>query len=157
MDASSHYHVSMHAPTWHTLHRLSLSFVVALGLAACERGPTLDPALADAPLPALADAIDRELADAGAWYFRRNCAACHRLGGEALIGPDLAGVTERRDMRWLAAMIRRPDSMLVADSVAGALLGAYQIPMTTRGLDGARIRAILEFLRRADRGASSGG
>jgi mono/diheme cytochrome c family protein len=155
--APARYPTGMPPPTRHALDHLALLFLVAGGLTACERGPALDPGLASAPLPASADPVDTELADAGAWYFRRNCAACHRLGGEALIGPDLAGVTERRDMRWIAAMIRRPDSMLVADSLASALLETYQIPMTTRGLDGARIRAILEFLRRADRGEPSEG
>jgi hypothetical protein len=49
-------------------------------------------------------------------------------------------------------MIRRPDSMLVNDSIARSLLQRYQVPMLDRQLDGARVRAIMEFLRRADRG-----
>lgn len=127
---------------------------MALALVAgCERGPTLDPALANAPLPALESPVDDALADAGAWYFQRNCVACHSVGGGDAVGPDLAGVTERRSLPWIEAMVRRPDSMVVADSVARDLLGRYQVPMIDRGLDGARIRAILEFLRRADRGA----
>lgn len=123
-----------------------------LASAACERGPALDPALADAPLPSADQPLDQALADAGAWYFQRNCVACHSVGGGDGVGPDLAGVTERREMAWIAAMVRRPDSMVVADSVARALLARYQVPMLDRQLDGARIRAILEFLRRADRG-----
>lgn len=137
-----------------------LGFLLFAGLAAltaaCERGPALDPALADAPLPDLATPIDQELADAGAWYFRRNCSACHHVGGtEALIGPNLAGVTQRREMPWIAAMIRRPDSMVMHDSTARALLEQYKVPMANRELDGARIRAVIEFLRRADHGPAS--
>ena len=124
--------------------------------AACERGPVLDPALAEAPLPALTAPIDQKLADAGAWYFRRNCSACHHVGGsDALIGPNLAGVTERREMAWIAAMIRRPDSMIMHDSTARALLEQYKVPMANRELDGARIRAVIEFLRRADSGPAA--
>jgi mono/diheme cytochrome c family protein len=129
---------------------LLLAGVVVAG--ACERGPAPDPAAADAPLPAPGDPVDDALADAGAWTFRRQCAACHTLGGGPVVGPDLAGVTRRREMRWIEAMIRNPDSMLVADATARALLGAYQVPMLDRRLDDARIRAVLEFLRRADRG-----
>jgi mono/diheme cytochrome c family protein len=119
---------------------------------ACERGPALDPALADAPLPAPDAPVDAELAAAGAWYFQRNCVACHSVGGGDGVGPDLGGITERRTPVWIEAMIRRPDSMLVNDSTARALLQRYQVPMLDRQLDGPRIRAIMEFLRRADRG-----
>lgn len=130
-----------------------LSFAaLALALTGCERGPTLDPALASAPLPGPGAPIDQTLADAGAWYFRRNCSACHHLGEGAIIGPDLAGVTRRRPIHWIAAMIRNPDSMLVADTVAAALLAQYQVPMANRQLDHPRILALLEFLRRADAG-----
>ena len=30
-------------------------------------------------------------------FFRQNCANCHTIGGGRLTGPDLKGVTERRD------------------------------------------------------------
>jgi mono/diheme cytochrome c family protein len=126
-----------------------------LAFGACQRGPPLDPEVGARPLPSSAARIDDALADAGAWYFRRNCAACHMVGGEQeLIGPNLDGVTERREMTWIAAMIRRPDSMIVSDSIAAALFAEYQVPMANRRLDAARIRAILEFLWRADHGPS---
>jgi mono/diheme cytochrome c family protein len=133
----------------------AVSAALMLATVACERGPELDPALADAPLPVPGAPVDDRLADAGAWYFQRNCVACHSMGGGDGVGPDLAGVTDRRTLPWIEAMVRRPDSMLVADSVARALLERYQVPMLDRQLDGARIRAILEFLRRADRGPGS--
>lgn len=130
-----------------------LGLMLLAALSACERGPVLDPALALEPLPSPEQPVDEALADAGAWYFRRNCSACHQVGGDTeLIGPNLAGVTERRDLHWIAAMIRRPDSMVMNDSIARALLERYGVPMANRQLDGARIRALIEFLRRADRG-----
>lgn len=124
----------------------------ASSLGACERGPALDAALAEAPLPAPDAPVDTELADAGAWYFQRNCVACHSVGGGDGVGPDLEGISTRRSPAWIEAMIRRPDSMLVNDSIARALLQRYQVPMLDRQLDGARVRAIMEFLRRADQG-----
>jgi mono/diheme cytochrome c family protein len=114
--------------------------------------------VAERPAPGPGHVVDDALADAGAWYFRRNCAACHMVGGDQeLIGPNLEGVTHRREMRWIAAMIRRPDSMVMNDSVARALLAEYQVPMANRQLDGARIRAIQEFLWRADHGSGNPG
>ena len=131
--------------------------LVAVGFSACDVGVDLDPALADAPMPARYDPIDPELADAGAWLFQHNCSACHYLGAVSMIGPDLAGVTERRSLEWIAAMIRKPDSMLVADTIAQRLLQQYQVPMANRRLDGARVRALIEFLRRADLGPGPAG
>lgn len=132
--------------------RATLTLTLGIALAACAAGVDLDPALADAPMPDTYGPVDAELADAGAWLFQRNCSACHSIGGGSLIGPDLSGVTERRSLDWIAAMIRRPDSMMAADTIAQRLRAEYQVPMADRRLDGARIRALIEFLRRADIG-----
>lgn len=90
------------------------------------------------------------MADVGAELFRRNCVACHSVGGGSVVGPDLRGVTTRRTPEWIRGMIARPDSMLRVDSVAQALLVHYQVPMLNRELDAARVRAVMEFLWRAD-------
>ena len=44
----------------------------------------------------------------GGRLFRINCAGCHGLAAQGLVGPDLNGVTERKTMpslcsRWSAA------------------------------------------------------
>ncbi len=41
-------------------------------------------------------------------YFKNNCAACHTIGGGRLTGPDLKGVTSRRDRAWLTRFIPAP-------------------------------------------------
>ena len=129
------------------------ALVLVAGLAGCS-APALDLDGADGPLPDRFTPIDDGLAESGAWLFRRNCSACHHLGEGDRIGPDLAGVTERRSYEWIEAMIRRPDSMLAVDSIAQAMLLQYQVPMADRRLGPERVRALLEFLRRADRGAA---
>jgi protein SCO1/2 len=50
----------------------------------------------------------------GEYMFKAHCAACHTVGQGAYIGPDLLGVTRRRDRQWLAEFIFAPDKMLAA-------------------------------------------
>lgn len=106
------------------------------------------------PLPGPETPIDPALADLGAQVFEARCAGCHHLTGEPRLGPNLAGITLARDPAWLRAMIQRPDSMTQHDPIARALLDHYQVRMIVPGgMDGGATRAVLEFLRRADRGA----
>jgi len=44
--------------------------------------------------------------------FRLNCTSCHTIGGGRLVGPDLLGVTERKDRAWLARFIVDPKSVI---------------------------------------------
>jgi len=109
---------------------------------------------ADAPLPARGDSIDDRLAELGASVFARHCAACHAVTGEPRIGPNLAGVTLRREPAWIRAMVLRPDSMTRDDPVASALKQAFGVQMMVVGDVGpGHARAVLEFLRRVDGGA----
>lgn len=108
-------------------------------------------AWAGTPLPAPGDAVDPELAAVGASVFEGHCAACHAVTGEPKLGPNLAGVTLRREAAWIRAMILRPDSMTRADSVAAALKARYGVQMLVVGkVDGTGARAVIEFLRRVD-------
>ena len=45
----------------------------------------------------------------GQALFKRICAPCHTIGVGDRVGPDLRGVTERRDHAWLADFIMHPD------------------------------------------------
>lgn len=60
-------------------------------------------------------------AQTGEELFKNNCAACHRLTADKLVGPGLLGVGERRSQEWLlswtknsAALIESGDSSAVA-------------------------------------------
>lgn len=109
-------------------------------------------ALPDADTP-----VDGDLAALGADIFEAHCSACHAVTGPMKIGPNLSGVTQRRDVAWIQAMILHPDSMTANDPVAAALKkehgGVQMIPVGTVGATDAR--AIIEFFRRVD--AQSGG
>ena len=45
-------------------------------------------------------------------FFATNCASCHTIGGGALTGPDLSGVTERADRAWLERFLVDPQAMI---------------------------------------------
>ncbi len=110
-----------------------------------------------AELPEPGDPVDDSLASLGAELFRAKCASCHAVRGESPIGPELAGVTERRSPAWLQAMILAPDSMVREDPAAQSLKIRYQVQMMVPGgIDAVETRAVLEFLRRVDAGPREG-
>ena len=47
----------------------------------------------------------------GQTLFKKLCAPCHTIGVGDRVGPDLRGVTERREHAWLENFIRHPDTM----------------------------------------------
>lgn len=124
-----------------------------------SRGHALDRALspwAQAPLPTPGSPVDHALADLGAQVFDASCKACHAVRGEPRLGPNLEGVTRRREYPWLRDMIMAPDSMTRDDPVARSLFLGYGVQMMVAGgMDAARTRAVLEFLRRADAGEAA--
>jgi mono/diheme cytochrome c family protein len=95
---------------------------------------------------ALGETIDQVLADSGKAAFESKCTACHKFG-ERYVGPDLAGVTERRKPEWIMNMALNPQEMLEKDPTAKELLGEYMTPMPNQNLTEAEARSILEFFR----------
>ena len=80
-------------------------------------------------------------------FTAKGCVACHTFGGGKLVGPDLAGLTERRSFAWTFHMVTNPDSMLRNDSTAKALLAEYFTPMTDVGVTPEQFRALWEHMR----------
>ena len=60
----------------------------------------------------------------GQAMYKKICAPCHTIGVGDRVGPDLRGVTERRDRAWLASYIRNPAAMLARDDPAARELAA---------------------------------
>jgi mono/diheme cytochrome c family protein len=93
--------------------------------------------------------IDQELASQGEDLFtQRGCVACHKIGEGRLVGPDLAGVTDRRSFTWIYSIITNPDSMLRSDSTAQRLLGEYFTPMPNQKVQPEEAQALYEYLRK---------
>ena len=84
----------------------------------------------------------------GAFAFRARCASCHRVGGGDDLGPDLAGVTQKRDRAWLSRWIQEPDKMIAEkDPTAVALLAKWNnLRMPNLGLGPVEADAILNYL-----------
>ncbi|GLZ89356.1 hypothetical protein Pres01_54070 [Metapseudomonas resinovorans] len=64
------------------------------------------------PGPSYTSAKPIENPEAGRFLFRSACSACHTIGQGDSLGPDLKGITSRRDKDWLRRFIKAPDQML---------------------------------------------
>lgn len=76
-------------------------------------GARCTAALATAALACAAAPLAASAQEA-AELFRQSCAACHTIGGGRLTGPDLKGVTGRKDRAWLEAFIQDPKARIDA-------------------------------------------
>ncbi len=84
----------------------------------------------------------------GVKIFQENCVACHTVGQGDLVGPDLKGVTTRRDRDWLTRWIAAPDRVLAEkDPIATELLAQYNnLAMPNLGLTDAEVASVIAFL-----------
>lgn len=97
--------------------------------------------------PVSADAAPA-LVDRTQYLFAKRCAACHTIGAGEALGPDLAGVTSRRDRPWLTRFITAPERMNAAgDPIAVALRSKYkEVRMPNLGLTEADAKALIEYI-----------
>lgn len=88
----------------------------------------------------------------GEAVFQQKCAACHTIGGGKLVGPDLKGVTERRDATWLRQFIADPTKVLASgDPTASQLLQEYNnVPMPNLGLTPQEVEDLIAYLAAQD-------
>ena len=92
-----------------------------------------------------------ENAEKGEAVFKeKGCTACHTIGGGKLTGPDLAGVTERREEQWLREWIKSPDQMIMTDPIAKELLKEYFVPMPNQGLTDEEVDEVIIYLKYED-------
>ena len=84
----------------------------------------------------------------GERLFASKCSACHSIGQGDRIGPDLAGVAQRRERAWLARYIAAPDELLAAgDPTASVLFKQYkEVRMPNLKLGSSDVADIVQFL-----------
>lgn len=92
----------------------------------------------------------------GESLFRTRCSACHAIGAsDGLLrqGPDLLGVTERRERAWLARWLAEPDVMLAeGDPIALQLFAANRnLPMPNMRLNAFEVEALIGYMEEESR------
>jgi protein SCO1/2 len=88
--------------------------------------------------------------DQGRYLFATQCAACHTIGHGDKIGPDLQGVADIRDPKWLKHFIRTPDQMVTdGDPIATALFTKYkQVRMPNLRMADEDIDEVIDFMKK---------
>jgi len=84
----------------------------------------------------------------GEEIFRKTCSACHTVGRGVLIGPDLAGVTDRRSEEWILQFVTSSQTMVKAgDADAVAVFEEFnKIQMPDQALSSTEFQQLLEYI-----------
>ena len=119
--------------------------------------------LPDPDSDSYANAPELRKLSSGESLFRTRCAACHTIGegdimktGE-LLGPDLLGVTQKRETEWLTRWLAEPEKMLEEkDPIVMELYAQFnEMPMPNMQLNGAEVASLLEFMETESRRVES--
>lgn len=95
---------------------------------------------------AQAEAHADDTPDPAALLFAQKCATCHNLGGGKKVGPDLLGVTDRRDKAWFTSFVKNPGALIDSkDSVASELFAEYGVRMPELGLTDADAEGLWSY------------
>lgn len=107
------------------------------------------------------DAPELQIPTMGENLFRSRCTACHTIGGEVrtvggegieknrrALGPDLFGITQKRERRWLVDWLKDPAGMLAEnDPIATRLYAQYNnVMMPNFHLSQIEVDALIEYM-----------
>ncbi len=78
----------------------------------------------------------------------QQCKACHTIGGGKLVGPDLKGISERRNEAWLIKFIQNSQDMVQSgDELAVKVFNENnKIPMPVNKLTDEQVIGVLAFI-----------
>ena len=143
-------------PAWADVEEASLSeeerwqaltYIWSLGGEAGGEAPATTATLTPAPPVLTGDPTS------GQYIFQENCQVCHYIGGGRLIGPDLEGVTERREVSWLKVQIQSPSVHREQNNpISIANLEEFGLPMPDLGLTEQQVEAIIVYLSTGETG-----
>ncbi|PWJ60151.1 mono/diheme cytochrome c family protein [Dyadobacter jejuensis] len=100
---------------------------------------------------AAADAGGADVAH-GETVFKNNCAQCHAITDERVVGPGLKGATSRNDMAWLTKWVKNSQAMIASgDPYAVKIYNEYSKAQMTSfpGLSEEDIKAIFAYVDNA--------
>jgi nitrite reductase (NO-forming) len=81
-------------------------------------------------------------------FQTKGCHTCHAIGKGKLIGPDLQGVSKRRQEEWLRRWLADPAAMMRADPELQEWPEEYGgIIMPNQNLATAEIQALIAYMR----------
>ncbi len=92
----------------------------------------------------------------GQALFIKACATCHTVGQGEKVGPDLAGLTERRDADWIKSYLMSPAKLRSnKDPIALDLQKKYPaVRMPNLGLADTDVADLLSYLETQNRAAA---
>jgi mono/diheme cytochrome c family protein len=92
----------------------------------------------------------------GEALYQKNCSSCHTLGGGDTAGPDLQGITERRDPEFIRRFIADPAAVIAeGDPDVKAMVEKFRgLQMPDVGLADADVDAVVAYLEAQDGGSS---
>ena len=87
----------------------------------------------------------------GEKLFKSYCASCHSPGTAKLVGPGLAGISDKRDKEWLHSWIKNSPAMVAAgDPEAVKIFNEYnKLVMPPQPVNDEEIDAILAYIEEA--------
>ena len=80
--------------------------------------------------------------------FTTYCGACHTIGEGLRVGPDLAGIHERRSQEWLEKFVKSSQSLIKSgDADAAAIAAEFNgIVMPDAVINDQQIREVLDYI-----------
>lgn len=96
--------------------------------------------------------IDSVLVKTGDELYMQKCASCHDLSDKIIVGPGWEGITARRELIWLMNLMTNTEEMLERDPELKRQIEKFKTQMPDFGLTENEARAILEFMRKNDKG-----
>lgn len=111
-----------------------------------QRPAAVVPIVREVPYP---PAATTALGERGRYVFmNRGCNSCHRIGGGKLIGPDLAGVAQRRTDQWLSAWLKDPAAVVAKTPDLQTWSHEFgDIIMPNQNLDDDEIKALTAYMK----------